>query len=318
MDEFSFIDAIKQKTYRQPGLIKGVGDDAAVFRQTTEEIVTAVDTFVEGTHFSKSTVDAYHLGYRALGVNLSDMAAMGATPRYYMVSIVCPKSFSSEGYELIFQGMEKLAYKYGMDLIGGDTVSGNELSISVTIIGSVPTGKVRYRHDSKPGDIVFVTGTLGDAQAGLHILMNQLKATDAIYFKKRHQLPEPRIEFAVNLRGIDRLALNDVSDGIASEANEIAEASKVGMELVANDLPVSPHYHQFPDHLQHKWMLYGGEDFELLGTVNDSDWETVKKAAECTNISVNQIGYVTSKKGVFLHEKGKRTPLYKDGYTHLK
>src|SRR5699024_2642529 len=210
MNEFEFIESIKQPTYHQRGLIKGIGDDAAVFRESTEDIVTAVDTFVEGIHFSKATLDPYYIGYKVLAANVSDMAAMGAIPCYYLVSIVCPKAYPSDYYAMIFQGMRDFASRYKMDVIGGDTVSGNELSISVTVVGTVCQGKARYRHQAEQGDIVFVTGTLGDSQAGLHILENQLDVKNRSHFIQKHQRPEPRVQFAKDMKNIKRLALNDI------------------------------------------------------------------------------------------------------------
>src|SRR5699024_10384081 len=145
MDEFSFIDSIKQYTYKQSSLKKGIGDDAAVFRQPSEDIVTAVDTFVEGVHFSRKTMDSFHVGYRALAANISDLAAMGAAPAFYLVSIVIPKTWPIEEIEQIFFGMKDLAGIYKLDLVGGDTVSGKELTISITVIGYVDRNKARYR-----------------------------------------------------------------------------------------------------------------------------------------------------------------------------
>src|SRR5690625_1425133 len=209
MDEFTLIEQIKQKTYRQQSLIKGVGDDAAVFRLYNKDTVIAVDTFVEGVHFTRETLTPKQIGYRVLAVNMSDIAAMGATPLYYLVSIVIPGSWDNESVKQIFSGMDELAERYALDLIGGDTVSGHELVIAVTIIGSVAGGKARYRHHAKPGDVVFVTGTVGDARAGLDVLLRQTKlpenATESIIYPliTRHQRPEPRVEFAQQLKHID-------------------------------------------------------------------------------------------------------------------
>lgn len=321
MDEFSFIDSIKQQFYRQSTLIKGIGDDAAVFRQSTQDIVTAVDTFVEDVHFTKNTMEAFHVGYRALSANISDLAAMGASPAFYLVSIVIPESWTERELVQIFSGMEKLASLFKMDLIGGDTVSGNELTLSVTVIGYAEKGKARYRNAACLGDIVFVTGTLGDSQAGYHILTNRGEYTDAEYFIERHQLPSPRVEFAKRLKVLSRVALNDISDGLANEAAEIAEASQVSITLHDDIIPTSTFYNQFPKDLQHKWKLYGGEDFELLGTASSSDWEMVKELADETNTKITKIGYVTMDAdygSVFLAQNNKRKRIYKQGYTHLK
>ncbi|WP_342772273.1 thiamine-phosphate kinase [Oceanobacillus bengalensis] len=320
MDEFSFIDSIKQNTYKQSSLIKGVGDDAAVFRSDSKDIVTAVDTFVEGIHFTRKTMDPYHVGYRALGANVSDLAAMGATPAFYLVSIVIPKNWAIEDISQIFIGMKDLANQHTMDLIGGDTVSGIELSISITVIGFVEEEKARYRSTAKEGDLVFVTGTLGDSQAGLYILMNEGNYEDTNYYVERHRMPSPRIDFAKKLSYLSRVTLNDISDGIGNEANEIAEASEVTIIIQDELVPVHSSYYQFSPELQHKWKYYGGEDFELIGTVPESEWETVQHIADQTNTMVTQIGYVSSDKGndVFLYRNQQKEQLKKKGYNHLK
>ncbi|WP_087974561.1 thiamine-phosphate kinase [Oceanobacillus rekensis] len=321
MDEFSFIDSIKQQTYNQSSLIKGIGDDAAVFR-TSMDIVTAVDTFVENVHFSKETMESFHIGYRALAANISDLAAMGALPAFYLVSIVIPKEWNQEELVQIFNGMKSLAEQYKIDLIGGDTVSGKELSISITVIGYTMRERSRFRSAARQDDIVFVTGTLGDSQAGFHILTNPDDYFEPTYFINRHRMPSPRVEFASGLSNLSRIALNDISDGIASEANEIAEASHVTITLVDELLPTSAAYNQFSLDLQYKWKLYGGEDFELMGTVPREDWEEVKRIADLTNTIVSKIGYVTtSDRGghVFLKQNNKNDIiLKKKGYTHLK
>lgn len=318
MDEFSFIDSIKQSYYRQSSLIKGIDDDAAVFR-TTDDIVTSVDTFVNGIHFSNKTMELFHVGYRVLAANISDMAAMGAIPTFYLVSVVIPKSISVKKITEVFRGMEMIAKKYQMDLIGGDTVSGNEMMITVTVIGYVKNGMARYRSVSKEDDIVFVTGTLGDAQAGLHILLNDLQIEAGDYFIKRHRMPSPRVEFAKGLEQISRVALNDISDGLASEANEIAEASNVTLVINDNAIPVVNSFSQFSADLQRKWKYFGGEDFELLGTVSINEWDKVLKIGKETNTNVTKIGYVTTKKAnsVYVNDQTKQLPLWKKGYNHL-
>lgn len=322
MDEFSFIDSIKQKTYKQPSLIKGIGDDAAVFRETSRSIVTAVDTFVEGVHFSRQTMEPFHVGYRILAANLSDMAAMAAKPAYYLVSIVVPEDWSMEELSEIFNGMKSLAGHYQVDLIGGDTVSGDKLMISITVIGFVDQGKIRYRHEAKPGDIVFVTGTLGDSQAGLYILMNTGgKYQDKSYFVNKHRMPTPRVDFATSLQQIPRMSLNDVSDGIANEAAEIAAASRVSIRLEDDAIPTSSAFCQFPQKLQKDWKYYGGEDFELIGTIPVNDWGYVKKTAQQHGIRVTKIGEVTNRLkpgSVYFHVNNKIEILPKKGFTHLK
>ncbi|WP_053217649.1 thiamine-phosphate kinase [Virgibacillus senegalensis] len=325
MDEFSFIRSIAPKIHRQSGLIKGIGDDTAVFRQPYQDIVTAVDTFVEGVHFTRETMDPYHIGYRVLAANLSDIAAMGGTPAFYMISIVIPKEWTEKALKEIYKGMDDLASEYHMDLIGGDTVSGKQLSVSVTIIGHVEQNKVRYRSSARENDIVFATGTLGDAAAGLYLLTNQdtsLSQANSDYFIKRHRMPSPRVAFSQALQSAQRIALNDISDGIANEAAEIAEASNVSIHLYDEQLPVHQALQTFTSEQQRKWKLFGGEDFELIGTVPEQDWPIVTTAAEVAKIPVAKIGVVTKparKPGrVVLQEGNQKTILDKAGYTHLK
>lgn len=322
MDEFKFIDSIKQKTYRQSSIIKGIGDDAAVFRQPYMDIVTAVDTFVENVHFSIETMTPYHVGYRVLAANISDMAAMGAIPAYYMISIVVPTDWPESKLKELYQGMNAIALAYQLDLIGGDTVSGEELVVSVTIIGFVDKGKVRYRSIVQDQDVLFVTGTLGDASAGLELLLQHPDAQllDDNYFVKRHRMPTPRIAFAQGLSKINRVALNDISDGIASEANELAEVSDITLFIDYTALPIHKKMEQFSRSSVRQFVLNGGEDFELVGTVSLSDWEKVKAVAEQSNTIVTKIGYASYNQqtngSVFLKENGKTVRLNKDGYKH--
>ncbi|GAB4074117.1 thiamine-phosphate kinase [Barrientosiimonas marina] len=322
MDEFSLIDLIKQKTYRQSSIIRGIGDDAAVFRQPAQDIVTAVDTFVEDIHFTRSTMRPFHIGYRSLAANISDLSAMGARPAFYLVSIVVPSTWSESDLSALYNGMAEVGSAYQMDVIGGDTTAGSELTVSVTVFGYASREKVRYRHTAKPGDAVFVTGHLGDSAAGLHMLTHPGDYRDQTYFIHRHRMPAVRANFSCELEGLRRVTLNDISDGIASEANEIAEASGVTMTLYDEAIPVSAGFEQFSE-AQQQWKLYGGEDFELLGTLPQDDWGALQEAAYKTGTPVTMIGYVESSgrqaSSVFLeNQEQSRTRLNKQGYTHLK
>lgn len=321
MDEFEFIDSIKQRYYRQSSTIMGVGDDAAVFRSSYQDIVTAVDTFVEDVHFSRNTMEPFYIGYRALAANISDMAAMGAKPISYLISIVIPKGWDYAELEEIYRGLGTIAQEYNLDLIGGDTVTGKELVISVTINGVVTRGKARYRSLMKSGDYIFVTGSLGDSAAGLELILNgNAEGRDSEFLINRHRLPTPRVNFSSQLEQIDRVALNDISDGIASEANELAEASKLTIYLDEREIPVSNALKQFSSDQQRDFMLSGGEDFELVGSVAPSDWESVKNIAKKTNTPIKKIGYVKDEqmyngKVIIIRENGNQL-LKPSGYVH--
>ncbi len=329
MNEFEFIDSITQRYYRQSSVIKGIGDDAAVIRHSYHDLVTAVDTMVDGVHFSKETVPPFYIGYRVLAANISDIAAMGARPTSYMISLVVPKDYSDEELQAIYQGMDQLGRQYHMDLIGGDTVTGDQLVVSVTIHGVVDKDKARLRSHASDGDIVFVTGTLGDSRFGLGLLLDeykdkpyydQLDKIDRDYFIDRHQQPTPRVDFANALTPLKRVALNDVSDGIASESHEIAKASKMTLMIDDDQVPVHQDINILPDELIHDYKYSGGEDFELLGTVSKQDFPFVVEVARRLHLPLRQIGYVTDNKQtngqVYLNKHDTLKRLKKSGYTH--
>ncbi|SHN35221.1 thiamine-phosphate kinase [Gracilibacillus kekensis] len=324
MEEFDFIKSIQPKYYQQSTTIKGIGDDAAILRHTNEDIITTVDTMVENVHFSTKTTEPFHIGYRALAANISDIAAMGGKPTSYLVSIVIPTSWSQESLQQIYNGMQQLARRYRMDLIGGDTVSGKQLSLSITVIGTIRRNKVRYRSSALEDDIVFVTGQLGDSACGLHILLNKDEpiCDKYQYFIDRHRMPEPRVNFINECTAIDRISLNDVSDGIANELIEIAEASRKTIVIDYDKVPSHPLLEDFSEEMQFDWKISGGEDFELLGTVSSHNWEQLKISADKTGTAITKIGFVkedTYKKGiVWMQHNGQRKRLEKSGYTHLR
>lgn len=322
MDEFELIKSIKQKTYYQKSLIKGIDDDAAIFQPSGYDVVTAMDTFVQDIHFSHKTTSYFQVGYRALAANISDMAAMGAYPKFYLVSIVIPANMSEQQIFDIYKGMKALASKFKMDLIGGDTVSGKQLTISISIIGYVEKGKARYRHLAKHNDIVFVTGTLGGSRAGLYVLLNDLPTENNEELIKKHQLPNPRVLFSTSLKKIERMSLNDISDGIANELYEIAEASNVTITIDDKLIPIHPQLSQFPLEKQTEWKYFGGEDFELVGTVSPNDWPYIQQRAKEIRLQVTEIGKVTYNKDsngqVYVIKNNQKHLLNKGGYVHLK
>ncbi|UOQ84308.1 thiamine-phosphate kinase [Gracilibacillus salinarum] len=322
MEEFDFIQSIKPAYYRQSSVIKGIGDDAAILRHTNSDIIMTMDTMVENIHFNEKTAAPFYIGYRALAANISDIAAMGGKPVSYLVSVTVPDRWAPQELQEVYKGMKELAHAYQMDLIGGDTVSGDQLSLSITVLGIVDNGKARYRNTAKEHDIIFVTGTLGDSAYGLHLLLNEQAQEGSQYFINRHQMPTPRVSFINQSVPIERMALNDVSDGIANEANEIAASSHKGLLLDYDRIP----YHELlakysPDNL-YQWILSGGEDFELLGTVPLEDWDRLMDYANATGTMLTAIGTVVDDEKyngkAWLRYQGDLKILDKSGYTHLK
>ncbi|GAA0304818.1 thiamine-monophosphate kinase [Gracilibacillus halotolerans] len=322
MKEFDFIRAIQPANLRQSHVIKGIGDDAAIVRTPYHDSILTVDTMVENIHFSRKTVDPFHIGWRALAANISDIAAMGGVPIAYLVSIVVSDNWKEHELIEIYNGMDELARKYNMDLIGGDTVIGQELSISITVMGTVAANGKRYRSHARDGDVVFVTGNLGGSACGLHVLLQDTGNSltpfkDAI---RKHQMPIPNVEFVERCASIKRMALNDISDGIASEANEIAKASNISIEIEPDKLPTHKDLEHFPSELQYQWKMSGGEDFELLGTVSLHEWHEIKKIANQIHVPITKIGsvhYHTERNGkAWIKDNNKLLRLEPTGYIH--
>ncbi|WP_077620344.1 thiamine-phosphate kinase [Bacillus sinesaloumensis] len=324
-DEFRFINQIKPKKVSRSGLIAGIGDDAALFRPSVGmEQIICMDTMVEGVHFTSATMSPYQIGYKALAVNISDIAAMGGIPTYYLVSIAIPKEWNETDLLSIYEGMAMLADKYHMDLIGGDTVSiANTLVITVTVMGEVEKGKHLLRSQALPGDIVFVSGTIGDSAAGLNVLLH--KGTESSHTEvekaliRKHQYPTPRVGVGRLLSTLKRVSLNDISDGLASETNEIARASDVSLILDEDKIPLSGEIQKQYKNQALEFALYGGEDFELVGTVAASEWDNLQKVAKSYGYLISKIGTVKEgSSSVLLNRNGELQKLEMKGYNHFK
>lgn len=325
-DEFDFINKITPKTIFQPALIKGIGDDAAVFEgsSTFDELI-CMDTMVEEVHFARKTMTPWMIGYKALAVNISDIAAMGGIPTFYLVSIAIPSDWSEEEVKQVYAGMTYLGDKFSMDLIGGDTVSSRRgLIITVTVCGKVEKGKSLLRSTAKEGDVVFVVGQLGGSAAGLELLlqngMNDHYTDTEKMLIQAHQLPDAQIEAGrIFATCGETITLNDISDGLASEANEIAEASKVNLLIDYAKIPKNSYIKDYPIEKQKQWSLFGGEDYLLVGTTARQIFEKINQSCKQKGISLTCIGEVTSGKGeVFLVHGNKTEKLAKKGFNHFK
>ncbi|WP_332634320.1 thiamine-phosphate kinase [Halalkalibacter flavus] len=325
-DEFAFITKISPKEIYQKGLVRGIGDDAAVYSSSDQmEQVVCVDTMVEGVHFRRDTLSPYQIGKKGLAINVSDLAAMGAIPTYYLVSIAVPPSWTEEELTQLYKGMNELAETHRMDLIGGDTVSTNDvLVLTVTAIGSVERGKARYRDQAKEGDLIFLTGYAGTSAAGLDLLFE--KGLHGPFSKeeqelvKAHQEPLPHvIEGRILSTSNKRISLNDVSDGVASEANELAEASQAKFIIKSDKLPIHKAMRSYPKERQLKYALFGGEDFVLIGTVPKEDSKDLEKEFHQKGLMFEVVGFVEEgEPGVFLIEENKMKKVEKNGYNHFK
>ncbi|MRX72758.1 thiamine-phosphate kinase [Bacillus lacus] len=323
-DEFSFIKDITPSSLHQADVLVGIGDDAAVYQvQEGQQQILCMDTMVEDIHFKRSYSSAEEIGHKALAVNISDVAAMGGIPKYYAVSIAIPAHWSPGELTAIYQGMKQLGDTYQMDLLGGDTVSTQgKLVITVTVTGETQRPDNCLRSNAKEGDIVFVTGYVGDSAAGLHLLTenpDNLSATSQYLFQ-RHKMPVPQVEAGTIISASGRASLNDISDGLASELNEIAEASNVTIMIDETMLPISKEAFEADNRQALTWALYGGEDFELVGTASPETFAVIEKECKKAGILITRIGEAHQGEAkVFLEDLHSEVRLLaKGGYNHFQ
>ncbi len=258
MDEFGFITKyFRPLATTFPGSLN-LSDDAALLSPPPgHELVITKDALSQAVHFIGNE-NPEHIAAKALRVNLSDLAAMGAEPLCYFLALMLPKNTSGDWLEKFAAGLKQTQDEFSIALAGGDTTATEgPLSISITAIGSVPVGKALRRNGAKIGDGIYVSGTLGDAAVGL--LSYQRKLVSSDFFISRYLLPQPRIELGIKLRGIASSAM-DISDGLVQELGHICTASGVGAIIYADKVPVTGNQ-------QLATALTGGDDYELLFTL---------------------------------------------------
>jgi thiamine-monophosphate kinase len=260
MHEFALIDRIrKQFSQTQPEVLLGIGDDCALLTPRAT-LAVSTDTFVEGTHFFKGT-SARAIGHKALAVNLSDLAAMGAKPLYFLLNLTLPNTDESFAHELL-AGIHALAALYQCALIGGDTTRG-PLSITITVFGECPADKALRRSAAKAGDEIFVTRKLGAAAAAVYARKQNIKASTALC--KALDFPDPQIALGMALRGVASAAI-DLSDGLVNDLSHICEQSALAATLQAEDIPVSPAIDDLPGINAQQALQFavnGGDDYAL-------------------------------------------------------
>ncbi|MCS1352127.1 thiamine-phosphate kinase [Mechercharimyces sp. CAU 1602] len=323
-DEFVLIQQLlAQRPPVTRPVVVDAGDDAAVVSMAPGyQVVISSDTMVETVHFLRATMRPADIGWKLMAANLSDMAAMGATPTFALLSLAVPSNWSESELVEIYKGLYQLAAKHEVTLVGGDTVSSpHTLVLTLTILGEVRAGRALRRSTAEKGDIVFVTGTLGDSAAGLNILLHHDEERSELHPKllQAHRRPHPCVTLGKWLAASgERIALNDISDGISQEAWEIADASGVHLLLEQDKLPLSKEVIAYADQMQmdpYEWALHGGEDFQLLGTA-PATWFQRKAASAPTPMI--PIGYVESGRGseVEIVRSGEREQLTRAGYNH--
>ena len=302
-----------------------IGDDAAVVSTTQgRSLVMTCDTMVDTIHFRRETMTPLDIGWKLLASNISDLAAMGAHPTYALLSVAIPSTWKMEEIKEIYQGIYLLTNHYGITIMGGDTVKTPEtLTLTMTLLGEIAPGQALVRSQAKPGDIVFVTGMLGDSAAGLHLLTHHPEqAVDFPKLVQAHRRPIPSLALGQWLAGTGyRPACNDISDGLAQEAWEIAEASGVKIILDASQIPISEQAKKYATVARQDpldWALFGGEDYQLLGTITRENWGKCKQMAYAKGFSLIAIGRVEEGSAeVELEKELQCVLLQKRGYNHF-
>lgn len=329
LGEFGFINRIKEKIQlTDDSILKGIGDDAAVVDFGNKKTVITTDTLTEGVHFDMSYTPLKHLGYKSVVVNISDLVAMNAQPKVITVSLSFSSRFPVEAIDELYEGILLASKLYGVEVIGGDTTSSlSGLIINITAMGVADEEEIVYRDGAKEHDLLVVTGDLGSAYVGLQLLEREkqvFKANDKIqpdlegndYVLERILKPEARLDILELLKKMEvkPTSMIDISDGLASEIFHICTQSEVGCSIYEEKLPIDPQtvltaqdFNMSPTIV----ALNGGEDYELLFTIKQSDFEKVKG-----NPHMSVIGHITDKNaGVNLVTRdNSSTPLTAQGW----
>jgi thiamine-monophosphate kinase len=306
----------------RPDVVLGIGDDAAILRMPhgvlDADLVAAVDTIVAGRHFLPDC-DAHSIGHRALAVNLSDMAAMGATPAWATLSLTLP-SAEEAWLERFSAGFMTLAREHGVALVGGDTTAG-PLTVSVQIMGHVPRGRALRRDGAQAGDVLMVTGTLGDAGAGLALAsgrLTTLQQAAAAELIDRFDYPRARVRFGLQAREFAHAAM-DISDGLVGDLPKLAAASGLAARVDVAKLPLSTAIRGVVPLAQaREWALSAGDDYELLLAVAPGQVDRLTEAARQLNLTLTAIGELRRGNGVIWEQEGAAFPAPARGYDHFR
>lgn len=314
MDEFGLIEYLKQRNrVVRDDVLQGIGDDCArVWVPEGFELAITTDTLIDGVHFPLGT-SAHAVGFKALAVNLSDLAAMGAQPAWVTLALSMP-SVDMDWVQRFAEGFFTLAETLNIQLIGGDTTQG-PLSITVQAHGFIPKGQALTRGGARPGDYICVTGTLGVAGLELLKLGGAPQEQTPV---NRLNYPEPRVGAGMALRGIASAAI-DISDGLIADLGHILDASGVGARLTLEDIPLSKNMREDQDPARMlELALTAGDDYELCFTIPESQIEAVNALQYPLNLPIKHIGNIQSQSGLRIYrQNGEPLEISSGGFSHF-
>ncbi len=332
LSDFSEVDLIgrisrKIKLFSKD-IVEGIGDDAAVANYDKKYyLLLTTDSLVENVHFSKFFIPE-QIGMKAVEINASDIAAMGGFPKYALVSLIVPKSTNIKFIDKLYNGINKAARKYKISIIGGNLSDGKEISVTIMMLGFVEKNNLCLRSDAKANDLIAVTGNLGASAAGLKLLESNKKGSSINY----HLNPKSKLNAARLLAKNGVNAMEDISDGLASEIRNICSESKTGAAIYKEKIPISKNTIADSKKLNkdpYDFALYGGEDYELVFTVNKNQLKRLNnlknkkmnnkiKNNGKNNVKFTVVGKILPEKdGIYLMDKNRKTRL-KHGYEHFK
>ena len=304
MAEFSIIDTYFNRPH-QAGVDLGVGDDSALLTPPPHhQLVICADTLVAGRHFPLDTT-AHAIGWKSVAVNLSDIAAMGAKPHSILLALSLPQ-IDHDWLKGFSQGLYDCCDQFGVRLIGGDTTQSPHLTLSVTALGWIETGKSVLRSGAQVNDLVVVSGTIGDAAYGLQHLGHPLQ--------QRLDYPTPRCELGTILKGLAS-SMIDVSDGLAQDLGHILKASNVGAKIDLSRLPIDNALKVLSDQKQWEYALAGGDDYELCFTISTQNYQDFLQLQP--NVKTTIIGKITQQCELTFEKDGLDHPLQLNGYQHF-
>jgi thiamine-monophosphate kinase len=311
--EFALIRRVTGHSYDDPAIIKGVGDDCAVLEYTADKyLLVTVDMMVENDHFSLDWHTPFQVGRKLMETNVSDIIAMGGTPRWAFISLALTQSTDVELMDEFYRGLYDSAGKHHVALVGGDTTHGRDLVLNLALLGDVDKGLVRLRSHAVPGDLICATGTLGKSQAGLTLLLKGRREG----YLTGHLEPQCRLEWEGKAIARHAHAMIDVSDGLGSEVTHICEESGTGARIDWDKIPLSRDTIAAARMISgdpHEYALYGGEDFELVFTIPEGTIPALQK--EFSDFTV--VGEILPKEaGIFILKDGNRQDV-KKGYDHF-
>lgn len=329
LGEFGLIDRLNRDLIAVPEeVICGIGDDAAVLPAQQKDLLFTTDMLVEEVHFSLNFSTLYQIGWKAMVSSVSDIAAMGGRPSNATISMAIPRGIEVELLEDLYAGMRAACHQFGVNIVGGDTVkTSGPMVFNISLLGWVDQGKAVYRSGAQPGDLILVSGTLGDSAGGLKVLKNDLSGLPPAkreWLVNKHLEPQPQPALGQALAATGWItSMNDVSDGLASEILEITTASQVGCVVDDAEIPISVPLFRLAAQLNLDAMelaLFGGEDYQLVFTIKPEHLESIEQVAAELGQPVTVVGQITEQSAGNLRKtiKGRIIPLVAKGYNHFR